>query len=116
MPKWADAFVAEITKLTGTSEFTCCLAVTSLKGDSSGWAADPIIRDNPFRFLNLETMWSKVLSEVTTTPASSEMGHLAQILTAARLTAAKPLVAPTAPVPGSVAGMEDALYAQNDTP
>jgi hypothetical protein len=46
LPKWSDAFVAEIKRLTGTSQFTYYLAVTRLKGDSSDWASDPTIRRN----------------------------------------------------------------------
>jgi hypothetical protein len=120
MPKWADAFNAEVKRLTGSSQFTYYLAVTRLKGDDSGWAADPTIRrnlrDNPFRFLTLETMWSKMLAELRTTPAPSEMGRLAQILKAAGLTAPVPFVAPDAPAAGSVAAKEDALDADDQCP
>jgi len=82
--------VAEIERRTGTDKFTYFLAVTRLTGDASAWENDPTIhenlRGNPFRFLTLETMWSSVLSTVTTTPAASEMGRLAQLLKAAGLT------------------------------
>ena len=60
VPKWSKAFVAAIENLTGQSEFTYYLAVTRLKGDGSGWAVDPTIRDNlrgnPFHFLTLEAI------------------------------------------------------------
>lgn len=116
IPKWADAFVDEIEKLTGTNRFTYLLAVTRLKGDPSGWETDQTIqsnlRGNPFRFLPLETMWSHVLEKVTTTPAASEMGRLAQILKAAGLTAPAPIAAPTGPAIGSAAAMEDTLLAE----
>jgi len=60
-------------------------------GDTAAWENDATItknlRGNPFRFLTLETMWSRVLATVTRTPASSEMGRLAQLLKAAGLTA-----------------------------
>jgi|SRR5664280_127730 len=99
IPKWAEAFVDEIEKLTGTDRFTYMLAVTRLKGDPTGWETDETIqrnlRGNPFRFLPLETMWSHVLEEVTTTPAASEIGRLAQILKAAGLTAPAPIAPPT---------------------
>jgi len=36
--------------------------------------------------LTLEDMWTKMLGELTTTPASSEMGRLAQLLKAAVVT------------------------------
>jgi hypothetical protein len=89
-PKWAQAFIREIEAKTGSSRFTYLLAVTRAWGDTAAWENDPTIRenlqDNPFRFLTLETMWSRVLATVTTTPAASEMGRLAQLLKAAGLT------------------------------
>ena len=57
-------------------------------------------------------MWSKVLSEVTTTPASSEMGRLAQILKAAGLTAPRAIVAPIGPASGSDASLEDSVESE----
>lgn len=78
IPKWAQGFRQRIAELTGQSEFTYCLAVTHVKGDTAAWAADPTIRENlagnPMRFLPLEQMWSEVLASVTTTPAASEFG------------------------------------------
>ena len=116
IPKWAEAFRREIKKLTGTDKFTYRLAITRLKGDPSGWATDPTIQDNlggnPFGFLPLETMWSEVLEKVTTTPAPSEMGRLAQILKAAGLTAPAQVVDATGPTPGSDAALEEALSAE----
>jgi hypothetical protein len=93
-PKWAAAFVAEIERRAGTDQFTYYLAVTRVVGDTGAWETDPTIRENlpgnPFRFLTLETMWWSVLRTVTLTPASSEMGRLAQLLKAARLTSPSP--------------------------
>ena len=90
IPKWADAFVDEIERLTGSRKFSYFLAVTHLRGDGDAWAKHPTIqknlRGNPFHFITLETMWTKMLEELSTTPASSEMGRLAQILKAAGLT------------------------------
>jgi len=90
VPKWSAAFRAEIERRTGCSRFTYYLAVTRVVGDVSAWERDPTIRENlggnPFRFLTLEEMWSSVLRTVTLTPASSEMGRLAQLLKAAGLT------------------------------
>jgi len=115
LPKWAEAFLAAIEDLTGQREFTYYLAVTRLKGDGSGWSSDPTIRrnlqGNPFEFLTLEKMWSKVLAQVTTTPAASEMGRLAQILKAAGLTAPRALSAPSGPTSGSEAALEDSIEA-----
>jgi hypothetical protein len=85
--------------------------VTRLRGDGSAWAADATIREclggNPLRFLTLEEMWAVVLKTVTTTPAASEMGRLAQLLKAAGLTAPTPVAEPSGPQHGSPAEAEE---------
>jgi hypothetical protein len=62
--KWANAFVQQIESLTGSDRFTYYLAVTAVRGDTAAWENDPTIqrnlRGNPFRFLPLELMWSRV--------------------------------------------------------
>ena len=111
IPRWAAGFRQRIEEITGERTFTYCLAVTRLRGDGSAWASDATIREclggNPLRFLSLEEMWGTVLSTVTTTPASSEMGRLAQLLKAAGLTAPKPIAPPSGPQPGSPAEAEE---------
>lgn len=106
-PKWAEAFRRRLEELTGQGEFTYCIAVTHLKGDGAAWSSDPVISanlaGNPFQFLPLEMMWAKVLAEVTTTPAASEFGRLAQLLKAAGLTAPQPVTPATGPAPGTLA-------------
>jgi hypothetical protein len=101
IPRWASGFRDKIEAITGTREFTYCLAVTRLQGDASAWSDDPTIREcldgNPFRFLTLQDLWGVVLSTVTTTPAASEMGRLAQLLKTAGLTAPKPVAQPAGP-------------------
>lgn len=52
-------------------------------------------------------MWSEVLAAVTTTPAASELGRLAQLLKAAGLTAPQPVAPPLGPAPGTAAELED---------
>jgi hypothetical protein len=90
IPKWSGAFRTTIFDLTGSTEFTYHLAVTRLRGDSEAWVQEPRITENlggnPFRFLTLETMWRTIVEETKTTMASSEIGRLAQLLKAARLT------------------------------
>jgi hypothetical protein len=94
LPKWAMGFRSKVEELTGATEFTYCFAVTRLIGDGGAWNSDPTIQQNlagnPLRFLTLKEMWGTVLAEVTTTPAASEIGRLAQLLVAARLTTAEP--------------------------
>ena len=85
--------------------------MTRLRGDSASWANDPTILTNlagsNFGFLTLEEMWATVLAKITTTPAASEMGRLAQLLKAAGLTAPTEVAAPSGPAPGSDAELED---------
>jgi len=111
MPRWAAGFRRKIEEITGEKAFTYCLAVTRLRGDASAWTTDATISQclggNPFRFLTLEQMWGTVLHAVTTTPAPSEMGRLAQLLKAAGLTAPVQIVPPSGPQPGSLAEAEE---------
>ncbi|HUB41119.1 MAG TPA: hypothetical protein VMA72_19940 [Streptosporangiaceae bacterium] len=62
MPRWAQGFRKKIEDITGSREFTYCLAVTRLQGDASGWADDATIREclggNPLQFLTLKDMWA----------------------------------------------------------
>lgn len=96
--------------MTGEPVFSYRLAVAHLRTSADGWSTDPTIVANlrgcSFGVLTLETMWSDVLATVSTTPASSEIGRLAQLLRAAGLTASQPLVTPTGPTPGSDAARE----------
>jgi hypothetical protein len=113
VPKWSQAFRAKITELTGTETFSYRIAVTHLRGDPDAWAQDPLITQNlagcSFGFLTLETMWATMLDELKTTPASSEIGRLAQLLKAAGLTERRSISVPEGPVPGSEAALEDEL-------
>jgi hypothetical protein len=90
------------------------IAVTRIVGDgSAAWAEGPTIKRNlgvaPFGFLTLEEMWASMLDELTTTPAASEMGRLAQLLKAAGLTAPEVVAPPSPPVPGSDAAIANDL-------
>jgi hypothetical protein len=91
VPKWSEGFLDAIEELTGRRTFSYRIAVTHLRGDGEAWADDPTIKANlgncSFGFLTLEEMWGTMLNELTTTPAASEMGRLAQLLIAAGLTA-----------------------------
>ena len=94
VPKWSEAFRSTIEDLTGCSQFTYLIAVTHLIGDTTAWSSDPVIQENlpgcEVGFLTLEKMWTEILEATTTTPASSEVGRLAQLLKAARLSQAAP--------------------------
>ena len=110
-PKWSRAFLREVEALTGTRRFTYRLAVTRLVGDGDGFRTDQTIRDNlegcRFDFLTLETMWGRMLDELTTTPAASEIGRVAQLLKAAGLTSTDQVAPPRGPDPGSDAAIQE---------
>jgi hypothetical protein len=53
-----------------------------------------------------------MLAELTTTPASSEIGRLAQLLKAAGLTAPQMVASPAGPAPGSAAAEDEGI--END--
>lgn len=111
--KWAEGFVERIYTVTGQRQFTYCIGVTFLTGNTQAWLYDPTIsrnlQGNPLRFLTLEEMWSAVLKEITTTPASSQIGRLAQLLKAAGLTKPERVAPPSPPPPGSAAAADDLL-------
>lgn len=111
VPKWSDAFRAMIKEITGQSTFAYRIAVTQLKGDGAAWSSDLTIAANlpgcSCGFLSLEEMWATMLQELTTTPASSEMGRLAQLLKAAGLTAPQQVAPAMPPASGSDADHED---------
>lgn len=90
VPKWSDAFRKEIERRTSANVFTYKIAVTRLIGDPAGWSADPKIAANlpdcPVGFLEMRDMWETILSGLTERPAASELGRLAQLLKAARVT------------------------------
>jgi len=112
IPKWSEAFRDTILKLTGESSFAYRIAVTRLQGDADAWGTDPTISTNlsgcSIGFLPLEEMWAMMLAELTTTPAPSEIGRLAQLLKAAGLTAPEVVAEPAGPVPGSQAAKKEA--------
>lgn len=112
VPKWSEAFRDVISELTGERDFTYRIAVTHLRGDASAWATDPTIAANlggcSIGFLPLEEMWKRMLTELTTTPAPSQIGRLAQLLKAAGLTAPQVVAPPAPPTPGSDAAIQEA--------
>lgn len=119
IPKWSEAFQETIAELTGARTFAYRIAVTRLQGDgdiarwTQEWSEDPTIMGNlggcSFGFLTLEEMWGTLLAELKKTPASSEIGRLAQLLKAAGVTAPTVVTAPEPPTPGSDAAIDDEL-------
>jgi hypothetical protein len=117
VPKWSEAFRDTIEELTGARTFAYRIAVTRLQGDrdvehwAREWSEDPTIRANlgdcSFGFLTLEEMWGTLLAELKKTPASSEIGRLAQLLKAAGMTAPTAVAPPEPPLPGSDAALAE---------
>lgn len=109
VPKWSEAFRTAIEELTGERDFNYRVAVTRLRGDADSWQRDDTMSRNlagcSIGFLTLEEMWASMLGELTTTPAPSEIGRLAQLLKAAGLTAPTTIATPAGPVPGSEAAV-----------
>jgi hypothetical protein len=60
-------------------------------------------------------MWTTLLAELRRTPASSEIGRLAQLLKAAGLTAEYPVATASEPAPGSDAAAV-AAHEEEETP
>ena len=116
--KWSQAFRQAITELTGETTFDYRIAVTRLQGEdtstwANAWGEDRKIKQNlpgcTIGFLTLEEMWGRMLKELKKTPASSEIGRLAQLLKAAGLTAPTVVAPPTAPAPDSDAAISEEL-------
>jgi hypothetical protein len=84
--KWADALIAEISRLTGSTQFTYVTALTKLKGEASVWQEHPLfknnLRGNPIKILTLQEMLSDLYGKTKTTVASSEVGRLLQVIKA----------------------------------
>jgi hypothetical protein len=113
VPKWSEAFREAIRERTGQADFDYRIAVTRVKGDAGAWGVDSTIAANlagcSVGFLTLEEMWATMLERLTTTPAPSEIGRLAQLLKAAGLTAERVVASPSGPLPGSEAAVLDAI-------
>jgi hypothetical protein len=84
--KWADALIAKIEKLTGSTQFTYVTAVTKLRGDPTVWQEHTPFRDNlrgnPIKVLTLQEMLIDLYKKTNTTVASSEVGRLLQVIKA----------------------------------
>jgi hypothetical protein len=85
-PKWGNALILEIERLTGSAVFTYVTAVTKLIGDASIWENhEPFrenLRGNPIKILTLQRMLSEMYKKSNTTVASSDVGRLLQVIKA----------------------------------
>ncbi len=86
--KWAEAFIDKIEEISGSRDFTYTTAVTVVKGDKSVWEShadfSEILHGNPVRILTFSDILNDLWPTINTTPASSEVGRVLQLIKAAR--------------------------------
>ena len=88
-PKWSEAFCDAVYKATGEQSFTYVLAVSHCKGDKSVWETElsfsEAIQGNPIKVLTFAEMVEQISENLGTTLASSEVGRLLQMFSAAKI-------------------------------
>lgn len=91
--KWSKAFIDTIETITGSRKFTYLLAVTAIHGDRQQWEQHtPFIRSmegNPIKLISLREIIDHLECTSTTTPASSDIGRILQLMRAANVTVSK---------------------------
>lgn len=87
-PKWAEAFRAEVQRVTGATAFTYITAVTRLTphSDRTCWEQNNTFRanlaGNPIRLLTFDEMLNEVFRDINQTVASSQLGRMLQLIKA----------------------------------
>ncbi|MCP3025173.1 nuclease-related domain-containing protein [Cupriavidus basilensis] len=85
-PKWAEAFRAEVLAVTGATAFTYVTAVTRLHGDRISWESNATFLENlagnPIQILTFTEMLKDLYRTINTTPATSEVGRVLQLIKA----------------------------------
>ncbi len=89
-PKWAKALKDTVFDLTASRQFTYWTAVTRVKPgrDISVWTGNRIFQRNltpHIRVVTLRHMVAKLVIDLNTTPADSQLGRLLQVLKSAGL-------------------------------
>ncbi|MCY3768049.1 MAG: hypothetical protein OXG56_01590 [Gammaproteobacteria bacterium] len=86
-PKWSDAFLKAVKDATGEDQFTYVTAVTHCKGEKDIWEDHKPFRDalrgNRVAILTIREMASEIRAELTTTLATTEVGRMLQLFSAA---------------------------------
>jgi hypothetical protein len=86
IPTWATAFRATVAELTGSSSFTYITAVTKVIGSRSAWQDNATFREhlggNPIEILTFGDMLKELFPFIDTTPASSQVGRVLQLIKA----------------------------------
>jgi len=82
-PKWSEAFIDKIFKITGTKEFTHITAVTCLKNSKDTWENykpfQQAMNENPVKLITLNEILDDLYPIINKTPASSTIGRFLQI-------------------------------------
>ena len=88
-PKWSEALIDKIFKITGTRKFTYFTAVTFVKGSAEErdlWESREQFKNalggNPIKLLPLSEMLDRMFPEITRTVASSQLGRTLQLIKA----------------------------------
>lgn len=88
-PKWTEGFFDTVERATGVTEFTYILAVTRLVGTRYMWTDARLfgeaMKGNPVKLITFQEMVEVLMEEMTTTPASTEVMRILQLLKAADL-------------------------------
>jgi hypothetical protein len=84
--KWAAAFRTTVAELTGSPSFTYITAVTKVVGSRAAWQDNATFREhlggNPIEVLTFGDMLKELFPSIDTTPASSEVGRVLQLIKA----------------------------------
>lgn len=88
-PKWSEAFIDAVFKITGEKEFTYVTAVTKLIGDKTAWETNTeflyALKGNPIQILELKDVLNTVSAGLGTTLAGTDVGRMLQLFKAAGL-------------------------------
>ena len=84
--KWSEAFLESVQEVTGQTRFTYVTAVTKVNGDRALWENyEPFkahLNNNPIKLMSFDGMLNEVYSEIGSTPASSQVGRVLQLIKA----------------------------------
>ena len=87
-PKWSQGFLDAVQKITGTRKLTYMTAVTRVRDDPKNWERhlpfQQVLEGNQVKLLTLTDILNKLNANSSTTPASSAIGRILQLMRAAK--------------------------------
>lgn len=89
-PKWSNAFLDAVERVSGTRTFTYWTAVTSIRKGKprEAWEENSAFREaiggNPIKLVSFADMLDDVWGQLSTTPAATELGRMIQLMKASR--------------------------------